>query len=377
MTIQLVHIKVRDLFNGYQDNGLDGVVDYGGKLDVRPAYQREFVYKPEQQQAVIDTVSKGYPLNVMYWADQGGGHYELIDGQQRTLSICTFLNNDFSCKGLFQIPQSLQFGSLTKDQQDKLLNYELTVYICDGNPSEKLEWFKTINIAGEELTDQELRNAVYAGSWVSDAKRYFSKTGCAAYGLGSKYLKGTAIRQDYLETVIYWYGDQAMPKLDIEECMMKHQHEPKAQDLWDYFQRVIEWVETLFPTYRKEMKGLPWGIYYNRYHKNTYNPIALEQEIATLMADEDVTKKNGIYKYVLEKAIGNDDPSVLGIRAFSDSQKRTAYEQQGGVCPHCGKKYEYEEMEGDHITPWSKGGKTELANLQMLCQACNRRKSNK
>ena len=377
MTIQLVHIKVRDLFNGYQDNGLDGVVAYGGKLDVRPAYQREFVYKPEQQQAVIDTVSKGYPLNVMYWADQGGGHYELIDGQQRTLSICTFLNNDFSCKGLFQIPQSLQFGSLTKDQQDKLLNYELTVYICDGNPSEKLEWFKTINIAGEELTDQELRNAVYAGSWVSDAKRYFSKTGCAAYGLGSKYLKGTAIRQDYLETVIYWYGDQAMPKLDIEECMMKHQHEPKAQDLWDYFQRVIEWVETLFPTYRKEMKGLLWGIYYNRYHQYKYDPQALEKEVSRLMADDDVTKKNGIYQYVLEKAIGNDDPSVLSIRAFTDSQKRTAYEQQGGVCPHCGKKYEYEEMEGDHITPWSKGGKTELANLQMLCQACNRRKSNK
>ena len=377
MTIQLVHIKVRDLFNGYQDNGLDGVVAYGGKLDVRPAYQREFVYKPEQQQAVIDTVSKGYPLNVMYWADQGGGHYELIDGQQRTLSICTFLNNDFSCKGLFQIPQSLQFGSLTKDQQDKLLDYELTVYICDGNPSEKLEWFKTINIAGEKLTDQELRNAVYAGPWVSDAKRYFSKTGCAAYGLGSKYLKGTAIRQDYLESVIYWYGDQAMPKLDIEECMMKHQHDPKAQDLWDYFQRVIEWVETLFPTYRKEMKGLPWGIYYNRYHKNTYAPIALEQEIATLMADEDVTKKSGIYKYVLEKAIGTIDPSVLGIRAFSDSQKRTIYEQQGGVCPHCGKKFDYEEMEGDHIIPWSKGGKTELANLQMLCQACNRRKSSK
>ena len=377
MTIQLVHIKVRDLFNGYQDNGLDGVVAYGGKLDVRPAYQREFVYKPEQQQAVIDTVSKGYPLNVMYWADQGDGHYELIDGQQRTLSICTFLNNDFSCKGLFSIPQSLQFGSLTKDQQDKLLDYELTVYICDGNPSEKLEWFKTINIAGEELTNQELRNAVYAGPWVSDAKRYFSKTGCAAYGLGSKYLKGTAIRQDYLESVIYWYGDQAMPKQDIEECMMKHQHDPKAQDLWDYFQRVIEWVESLFPTYRKEMKGLPWGIYYNRYHKNTYNPIALEQEIATLMADEDVTKKSGIYKYVLEKAIGTIDPGVLGIRAFGDSQKRTIYEQQGGVCPHCGKKFDYEEMEGDHIIPWSKGGKTELANLQMLCQACNRRKSSK
>jgi hypothetical protein len=177
--------------------------------------------------------------------------------------------------------------------------------------------------------------------------------------------------------VIYWYGDRENPKQSIEECMMKHQLDPNAQDLWDYFRRVIEWVELLFPIYRKEMKGLPWGIYYNRYHKNTYNPIALEQEIATLMADEDVTKKSGIYKYVLEKAIGNDDPSLLGIRAFSDSQKRTVYTQQGGICACCGKKYKYEEMEGDHIKPWSKGGKTEIANLQMLCRDCNRRKSNK
>ena len=377
MNIRLEHIAVRDLFDGYQDNGENGVVAYGGKLDVRPAYQREFIYKPEQQRAVIDTLSKGYPLNVMYWSDQGDGRYELIDGQQRTLSICTFLNNDFSCKGLFGTVLPQPFGTLSKDLQKKLLDYELTVYICDGTESEKLEWFKTINIAGEELTDQELRNAVYTGPWVSDAKRYFSKTGCAAYGLGSKYLKGTANRQDYLETVIYWYGDRENPKQSIEECMMKHQLDPNAQDLWDYFRRVIEWVELLFPIYRKEMKGLPWGIYYNRYHKNTYNPIALEQEVATLMADDDVTKKSGIYKYVLEKAIGNDDPSVLGIRAFSDSQKRTAYEQQGGICTCCGKKYKYEEMEGDHIKPWSKGGKTEIENLQMLCRDCNRRKSNK
>lgn len=377
MNIRLEHIAVRELFDGYQDNGENGVVAYGGKLDVRPAYQREFIYKPEQRQAVIDTVSKGYPLNVMYWADQGDGHYELIDGQQRTLSICTFLNNDFSCKGLFRIPQSLLFGSLPSNLQAKLLDYELTVYICNGEASEKLEWFKTINIAGEKLTDQELRNAIYAGPWVSDAKRYFSKTGCVAQGLGSEYLKGTPIRQDYLETVIYWYGDQAMLKLDIEECMMKHQHDPEAKDLWDYFQRVIRWVKKLFPIYRKEMEGLPWGIYYNRYHENTYDPKALEQEVATLMADEDVTKKRGIYKYVLEKAIGNDDPSLLGIRAFSDSQKRTVYEQQGGICTCCGKKYKYEEMEGDHIKPWSKGGKTEIENLQMLCRDCNRRKSNK
>ena len=377
MNIRLEHIAVRDLFNGYQDNGENGVGAYGGKLDVRPAYQREFIYDSHQQQAVIDTLSKGYPLNVMYRSDQGDGRYELIDGQQRTLSICTFLNNDFSCKGLFGNPQPLKFGTLSEDLQKKILDYELTVYICDGTESEKLEWFRTINIAGEELTDQELRNAVYTGPWVSDAKRYFSKTGCAAYGLGSNYLKGTANRQDYLETVIYWYGDRETPKQSIEECMIEHQHDPDAQDLRDYFKRVITWVEEHFPTYRKEMKGLPWGIYYNRYHKNTYDPKALEQEVATLMADEDVTKKSGIYKYVLEKAIGNDDPSVLGIRAFSDSQKRTVYEQQGGICTCCGKKCEYEEMEGDHITPWSKGGKTVIENLQMLCRDCNRRKSNK
>ena len=319
MNIRLVHIKVRDLFNGYQDNGDNGVVAYGGMLDVRPAYQREFVYKPEQQQAVIDTLSKGYPLNVMYWADHGNGRYELIDGQQRTLSICTFLNGDFSCAGLFGIKQPQAFHTLPEDLRVQLLDYELTVYICDGTESEKLEWFKTINIAGEELTEQELRNAVYTGPWVSDAKRYFSKTGCAAYGLGSKYLKGTANRQDYLETVIYWDGDR----------------------------------------------------------EYTYNPLVLEKEVSRLMADDDVTKKSGIYKYVLEKAIGNDDPSVLGIRAFSDSQKRTVYEQQGGICTCCGKKYKYEEMEGDHIKPWSKGGKTEIENLQMLCRDCNRRKSNK
>lgn len=377
MNIRLEHIAVRDLFDGYQDNGENGVVAYGGKLDVRPAYQREFIYKPEQQRAVIDTLSKGYPLNVMYWSDQGDGRYELIDGQQRTLSICTFLNNDFSCKGLFGTVLPQPFGTLSKDLQKKLLDYELTVYICDGTESEKLEWFRTINIAGEELTDQELRNAVYTGPWVSDAKRYFSKTGCAAYGLGSNYLKGTANRQDYLETVIYWYGDRENPKQSIEECMIEHQHDPDAQDLRDYFKRVITWVEEHFSTYRKEMKGLPWGIYYNRYHKNTYDPKALEQEVATLMADEDVTKKSGIYKYVLEKAIGNDDPSLLDIRPFSDSQKRTVYEQQGGICTCCGKKYKYEEMEGDHIKPWSKGGKTEIENLQMLCRDCNRRKSNK
>ena len=167
------------------------------------------------------------------------------------------------------------------------------------------------------------------------------------------------------------------PKQSIEECMIEHQHDPNAQDLWEYFSRVITWVEKLFPTYRKEMKGLHWGIFYNRYHQYTYDPQALEQEVSRLMADDDVKKKSGIYQYVLEKTIGNNDPSVLNIRAFTDSQKRTAYEQRGGVCAYCGKTFDYKEMEGDHITPWCEGGKTEAQNLQMLCKDCNRRKGKK
>ena len=197
MQIQLHRITVRELTEGYQDNNENGVRAYGGRLDVRPPYQREFVYKEKQRDAVIDTLTQGFPLNVMYWAVRDDDTYEIIDGQQRTISICQYVNGDFAY--MFRY-----FHNLTDDEQDKILKYELQVYICSGTDSEKVKWFKTINIAGEELTDQELRNAVYAGSWVSDAKRYFSKNGCPAARIGSDYLTGSAIRQDYLETAISW-----------------------------------------------------------------------------------------------------------------------------------------------------------------------------
>ena len=176
MKITLKEISVRDLTNGFEDNNDDGVIGYGGVLDIRPPYQREFIYKDKQKEAVIDTINKNYPLNVMYWAVNEGG-FEVIDGQQRTISICQYVNGDFAY--MFRY-----FHNLQKDEQDRILNYKLMIYLCEGNDSEKLEWFRTINIAGEKLTEQELRNAVYSGSWVSDAKRYFSKNGCAAYGLG-------------------------------------------------------------------------------------------------------------------------------------------------------------------------------------------------
>ena len=194
MHIELHEITIRELANGYQDNAEGGVVAFGGKLDVRPPYQREFVYKDKQRDAVITTVNQGFPLNVMYWADKGDGTYEVIDGQQRTISICQYVNGDFSYNLSY-------FHSLPSDQREKFLDYKLMVYICTGTDSEKLGWFKTINIAGEKLTDQELRNAVYCGSWVNSAKVCFSKSGCVAYKLASDYLNGSCIRQDYLETL--------------------------------------------------------------------------------------------------------------------------------------------------------------------------------
>lgn len=358
MKIELKKITVAELSNGYQDNAEAGVVGFGGKLDIRPAFQREFVYKDKQRDAVINTVTKDFPLNVMYWAVRDDGSFEVIDGQQRTISLCQYVAGDFSINGL-------AFHNLTKDKQEQILKYPLMIYLCSGTDSEKLEWFKTINIAGVELTDQELRNAVYSGSWVSDAKRYFSKN--SRPKIGDDYLSGVAIRQEYLETAIGWIS-----KGKIEDYMSKHQHDPNANDLWVYFQAVINWVKVTFPKYRKEMKAVPWGLLYNDFKDKNLDSKKLETEIVKLMQDDDVTKKSGIYPYILT---GNE--KYLNIRSFTDNQKREAYEKQKGICPKCKKYFEIEGMEADHITPWHEGGKTIAENCQMLCKQDNRTKSGK
>lgn len=358
MKIELKEISVQDLTNGYQDNEENGVIGFGGKLDIRPPYQREFVYDPKERDAVINTLQKNFPLNVMYWAVREDGNFEVIDGQQRTISICQYVNGDYSINGL-------AFHNLPKDKQDQILNYTLMVYYCSGTDSEKLDWFETINIAGKVLTPQELRNAVYSGSWVSDAKRYFSKN--SRPKIGDEYLTGSANRQEYLETAIDWIS-----KGSIKEYMSKNQHESNANELWLYFQAVINWVKATFPKYRKEMKGIKWGLLYNDYKDKKFDQKKLEDEITTLMLDEDVENKKGIYYYVLTRK-----EKYLNIRAFSDKQKREAYERQKGICPVCTEHYEIEEMEGDHITPWHLGGKTTADNCQMLCRDDNRRKSGK
>ena len=363
MKIELHEIPIREVANGYKDSQESGVVAYGGLLDVRPAYQREFIYRDEKRNAVIDTVRKNFPLNVMYWVKTKQGTYEVLDGQQRTISICQYINKDYSIDYQY-------FHNLTKDEQEQILDYTLMVYICEGTDKEQLDWFRVINIAGEKLTDQELRNAVYTGEWLTDAKRYFSKTACPAYQIANKYLNGVANRQDYLQTALRWIAHRDGKV--IEEYMSEHQHDSNANELWLYFKSVIDWVMILFPHYRKEMKGIEWGILYNKYHQNSYDSKVLEQKIVALIDDDDVGSIKGIYEYLFDGL-----EKHLSLRQFDDKTKKKVYQKQQGICAKCGKHFQLEEMEADHIDPWHEGGKTVIENCQMLCKHCNRTKSGK
>lgn len=363
MKIELHEITVRELTENYLDSGEKGVLGYNRQLDIRPPYQREFIYKDKQRDAVINTILKNFPLNVMYWAKRENNDevpYEIIDGQQRTISICQYVNGDFVFDFKF-------FHSQPKDIRDKILDYKLMIYICSGTDSEKLDWFKVINIAGEKLTDQELRNAVYSGSWVNNAKAYFSKNGCAAYRIAKDFLSGSCIRQEYLETAIKWISDD-----NIEAYMAKHQQDQNANELWLYFKSVIDWITATFinySKYKKETKGVNWGELYNKYKDEKIDTKAIDEEIQKLMRDSDVTNKKGIFPYVLTRK-----EKYLNIRAFDDNTKRSVYEKQMGICPVCHKHFEIEEMEADHITPWHLGGRTTEENCQMLCLEDNRKK---
>lgn len=364
MKIDLHRIKIRDVVAGYQDSAEEGVTAYGGKLNIRPKYQREFVYSGKQRDEVIRTVRRNFPLNVMYWMVNDDGGYEVLDGQQRTISIAQYVSGDFSiADGLY----NKGFHNLTNEEQEQILDYELMIYFCEGTDKERLDWFGIINIAGEKLTDQELRNAVYTGPWLSDAKLKFSKSNCVASLLasdGGQLVTGSPIRQELLETALSWINNG-----EVAEYMARHQHDENASELWQYFQNVIEWTRATFPRYRQEMKNVAWGELYNKFKDAKLNPDELEAEVSHLMQDEDVTKKYGIYPYVLTHR-----ESYLNIRAFSPKERREAYERQKGICPQCGQHFELDQMDADHITPWVEGGKTDAANCQMLCREDNRRK---
>ncbi len=373
MTIKQIEVTVGEITEGYVNNDELGVRGYGGRLDIRPPYQREFIYNEKEQQAVITTVLRGYPLNVMYWVKRGEDAecpFEVMDGQQRTLSLCEYVAGKFSYDYKY-------FDNLTPDIRKKILDYKLTVYVCEGEPSEKLEWFKTINIAGKPLNEQEINNAVYAGPFVSDAKRHFSKSNCGAYRLGKDLVNGTPIRQDFLKKALEWMADHETrcgKRQTAVGYMAEHQHDPNANNLWSYFQSVLNWAVTNFDPkkFRRIMKGLDWAMLYDRYGTQTLDTVALGKRISDLMIDDEIQRQSGIIPYVL-----TDDEHWLDLRAFPEKIKMAVWEEQGHRCTLCGKEFDYDFMEGDHITPWRDGGRTVKENCQMLCRECNRRKSAK
>jgi hypothetical protein len=389
MTIKLKLIKIRDIIENFADNAEEGIVGYGGRLNIRPAYQREFVYKPEQRNEVIKTVMRGYPhthfpLNVMYWAQNSEDHYELIDGQQRTISICQYANMVFSIL-IEEMPKN--YDNLSELRKEYFLNYELQVYICSGTPEEKLEWFSIINIAGEPLTDQELLNANYTGKWLSSAKRYFMKSNCAAYGLANKFIdiEANQSRGKGLETAIKWIS-----KNNVKQYMADHQNDDNAEELWQHFRNIIEWVQSVFPKYYRDMKGINWGQLYDKYHINNYEQPQVAELTQKLFDDLYITNSKGIFEYVLGF---EENKSLIAIRIFDDPVKRAVYAKQKtdaekkaiSNCPLCAvgnnanknKIWTIAEMDADHVTAWSKGGATDIKNCEMLCITHNRIKGNK
>ena len=373
MTIKQIEVTVGEICKGYVNNDEQGVRGYDGLLDIRPPYQREFIYNDKEQQAVINTVLHGYPLNVMYWvkrSDDAECPYEVMDGQQRTLSLCEYVAGKFSFefKNFFNQPA---------DIQKRILDYELTVYVCEGEQSEKLEWFKTINIAGKQLTEQEILNAIYAGPFVSDAKRHFSKSNCGAYRLGKDLVTGVLNRQDYLKVALNWMAEHEQrqgKKQSRVGYMATHQHDPNANNLWTYFQNVLNWAITNFEMkkFKKIMKGLDWALYYDQFHNKTLDTVALAQQISSLLRDSEIQRPNGIIPYVL-----TGDERHLDLRSFPEDIKLAVWEQQQHHCKLCGKEFDLEFMEGDHIKPWREGGRTVIENCQMLCRECNRKKGAK
>lgn len=384
MEIKPMVLQVRDLIKGYsEDPNTSKVTAWGGQLDVRPEYQREYVYDDKQRDSVINTVLHDFPLNIMYFVDRGenvqGARYEVLDGQQRIISICRFATiSAISVKlpaatGGYNI---VNFPNLFDEQTERFLDYKLQVYVCEGTEDEKIDWFEVINIAGERLEDQEIRNAVLHSAWLTDAKSIFSRVNGACNKKYGKYLNGKVIRQKFLETAFRWHADaegiqDKNTDMLIRRYMLNHSQDTNANALWKYIEDVFNWVEGVFGKYDKNMQGVEWGLLYNQHKDDNLDPQFMQSEVARLMADDEIDKKAGIYEYLL-----SGDEKHLHFRTFSDADKKTMYARQNGLCALCGKPFQMKEMHADHITPWSQGGKTEISNGQMLCVQCNLKKSN-
>ena len=377
---------VADICDGFVYNELEGkgLFGMGGRLTIQPEYQRNYIYADGKKDvAVIDSVLKGYPLGVLYFNRTTDGRFEVLDGQQRITSLGRFFNGKLSIKDENGLPQSI--GSLPKEKREKFLNTKLLIYECEGTETEIKEWFKTINIAGVPLNHQELLNAVYSGPFVTAAKEVFSNSQSAKVQMWSAYAAGAVNRQDFLATALNWVS-----RGRAEEYMKDHRFSSDISELTTYFNSVIDWIRVTFPIVENEMRGLPWGELYEKYHNSPYNPAHMKQRVMELYADPYVKNRKGVYEFLLG---GETDTKLLDIRIFDEATKKTVYARQTeeakqhdtSNCPYCAighdanakKIWKLTEMDADHVAAWSKGGATTIENCQMLCKHHNRAKGNR
>ncbi|MGB3988306.1 MAG: DUF262 domain-containing protein [Minisyncoccales bacterium] len=381
-------ITVRQICDGFVYNELEGKGLFGlsGKLTIQPEYQRNYIYAHDggkKEMAVIGSVLKGYPIGLIYFNKISDENLEVLDGQQRITSLGRFLTDKFAIKDENENMQ--YFSGMSKDKQRKILETRLTIYECEGEESEIKEWFKTINIPGVPLNNQETLNAIYSGAFVTLAKSEFSNSQNTNIQKWSAYIKGSANRQEFLERALDWVS-----KGNIDDYMSAHRHDKNINELKRYFNSVIDWISGVFSDVKSEMRGLKWGELYETYHKKSYNPEKVSAEVQKLYADPYITNRRGIFEYVLG---GSIDTKLLEIRVFDEAIKKSVYITQSANskkkgksnCPLCAighdanknKIWSFNEMDADHVSAWSKGGKSNIKNCQMLCKTHNRAKGNR
>ncbi len=386
-------LTIRQICEGFQysESEEKGLFGWGGKLTIQPEYQRNYIYaNGKDDVAVIDSLLKGYPIGLIYFVETENDKYEILDGQQRITSIGRYVTNKFAWIDENDIPY--KFESLPKDKQDKIYNTELTIYICSGEESEIKEWFKTINIAGKPLNNQELLNSIYSGPFITKAKEIFSNSQNSNLHKWLSYMKVEVKRQGLLEVALSWVSKDWEKDGNLEKYMADHRHDDNINELISYFTDVINWVSTIFIDVKDEMQYINWGKMYEKYHKNPYNSNDVSKKLNELYSDYFVNDKKGCYEYILN-GCKQEDTKLLNIRLFDEPTKKTVYESQTQTaktknisnCPMCvienlsnkTKIWDYKDMDADHVTAWSKGGSTDISNCQMLCRTHNHIKGNR